>query len=266
MKKSMHREGNTFVKYHGPSAENDWTKVRALAELAESVPHLRTITPLSLDEDSQNISYVWLGDLPRMITLPRTKLIESLAVLGSGLAQIHEQGTNCASLKSHRADDILPLDSFGLDEAALQEIDDRLPIALFHGDCWHGNVLVDESGDCVLIDPIQSPWLFGAKRYLLASSIVDLATLHMSLIISFRLLPLLRLNIDRQLELGEVLLDSYLGHFDAGPLRKQALRLSRAIAKRYISSYPARINFFVGKIKSNLSNRIIADVDAILAW
>jgi len=266
MKKYLRRHGDTFVKFHGSNVDDDWRHVNALMELTANTPRLRTAVPLSADQDRQRISYGWLGDLPRMITLTGPELVDAIAVIGSGLARIHEQGTACASLNGLGNTPVLPLEPFGIGAATVSKLDDRLPIGLFHGDCWHGNVLVDAAGDCVLIDPIQSPWLFGKKRYLLASGAADLATMHMSLIVSFTLLQLLRNDLNKQIELGDVLLESYLQRFDALSLREHVLRLSRAIAIQYISSYPTRINFLVGRIKLLLSRRIITDVDAKLAW
>ncbi len=78
--------------------------------------------------------------------------------------------------------------------------------------------------------------------------------------------PLLNLDIDQQIEIGELLLESYLQHFSAQSLRPQVLRLSRAIAIQYVSSYPTRINFIVGKVKQRLSKKLIATIDAKLAW
>lgn len=266
MKKYSQRHGDTFVKFHGPTVSEDWRHVTALAELTESIPGLRTAQPLSFDQDRQRISYRWLGDLPRIITLPGAELIDAIVVIGSGLAQIHEQGTRCPSLESLPERQVLPLGTFGIDQSTSRQIDARLPVGLFHGDCWHGNVLMDGTGNCVLIDPIQSPWLFGHQRFPLANGIVDLATLHMSLIVSFTLLRLLSVNLDEQIEVGNVLLESYLQRFDALSMRPQVLRLSRAIAIQYISSYPKRINVLVGWIKLLLSRKTIADVDAKLAW
>ncbi|MGI9262426.1 MAG: hypothetical protein ACR2QR_10350 [Woeseiaceae bacterium] len=266
MKKYLRRHGDTFVKFHGPSVEDDWRHVNALMELTANTSRLRTAVPLSADQDQRRISYEWLGDLPRMITLTGAALADAIAIVGSGLAHIHEQGTACASLDGLGNSPMLPLESFGIEPTTVSKMESRLPIGLFHGDCWHGNVLVDDAGECVLIDPIQSPWLFGSKRYLLASGAVDLATMHMSLIVSFTLLRLMRNDLDEQIELGNVLLESYLQRFDALSLREDVLRLSRAIAIQYISSYPTRINVLVGWIKLLLSKKMIADVDAKLAW
>ena len=99
-----------------------------------------------------------------------------------------------------------------------------------------------------------------------ANGIVDLATMHMSLTMSFPLANLLRLNLDRQLEIGEVLLASYLRHFDALPMRKFVLQLSRSLAIRYATSYPKYINYLVGWVKRGLSKHIIAATDKRLSW
>ena len=63
-----------------------------------------------------------------------------------------------------------------------------------------------------------------------ASGIVDLATMHMSLLVSLRIMKLLSISIEKQLAVGEILLESYLKHFDAMSLRREGL------SKRVISS------------------------------
>lgn len=262
MKKYMRREHDRFIKYHGSTLDDDWIRVRALSELTKNIPKLHSPTPLSVDDENQEIVYAWLGDLPRMITLPHEELLTSIANLGLGLARIHEQGKNCAALEHTSVESVLPLGTVGIDEATNRLVSDRLPTGLFHGDCWHANVLIDAAGDCVLIDPIPSLRLFGEHRYLLANGMVDLATLHMSLTLSFPLSKLLRLDLDRQLEIGEVLLESYLRHFDALAMRKYVLQLSRTLAIKYASSYPKYINYLVGWIKMGLSKQIIAATDA----
>ncbi len=262
----MRREHDRFIKYHGPTVADDWIRVRALSELTEKTPRVRAATPLSVDDGSLEITYTCLGDLPRMITLAHTELLASIANMGLGLAQIHEQGMHCNALEDTAEKSALPLDTMGIDEHTSRLLDDSLPTGFFHGDCWHANVLIDDAGDCVLIDPIPSVRLFGKRRYLLANGIVDLATMHMSLTMSFPLTNLLRLNLDRQLEIGEVLLASYLRHFDALPMRKFVLQLSRSLAIRYAISYPKYINYLVGWVKMGLSKQIIAATDKRLAW
>ena len=266
MKKHMRRERDRFVKYHGPTLADDWIRVRALSELVEKLPRIRTATPLSMDDVKLEITYEWLGDLPRMITLPHAELLRSIANIGLGLAQIHEQGKNCHALLDAPANSVLPLGAVGIDEPTSRLLNDCLPTGFFHGDCWHANVLIDDAGDCVIIDPIQSPRLFGKRNYLLANGIVDLATMHMSLILGFPLSGLWRLDMDRQLEIGEVFLESYLRHCNALPMKKTVLQLSRALALEYVSSYPRYINYLVGWVRLGLGKQIIAAADRRLAW
>mgnify|MGYP000340831765 CR=1 FL=1 len=259
MKKILVRQGDEFLKYHGPTVEQDWGKVKLLEGLTEKIAGLRSPRPLRLDIEKECISYEWLGDLPRMITLRDDSLDDAICRLGQGLAQLHESSVGMAKQGSPGAGAELPLDMPCFGDADRRKIRAKLPVAFFHGDCWHGNVLVDADQNCVLIDPIQSPWLFGGRQFDFANSIVDLATLHMSLLVSFRILPLLTLDIEKQLALGDLLLDSYLGHFNAGSLRPQVLALSETIARNYVSTYPKRINTLVGWVKLWLSNRIISD-------
>ena len=110
-----------------------------------------------------------------------------------------------------------------------------------------------------MIDPIQSPWLFGTNRFDVANGVIDLATMHMSFLVSVKLTQLMNLDVRQRLALGDVLLESYLSAFDAMSLRRHVIRLSRAIATKYISTYPVRINTVVGWIKLWLSKRAIAD-------
>lgn len=265
-RKYMKRVGDTFVKYHGPPIDDDWIRVNALAELTAKVAELQTAKPVAINASQQQIVYTWLGNLPRMISLPHERLLHAAVQLGAGLAEIHRQGRNCTALSSIAHLERISLKEFGIDDALQAQVDSLIPTGFFHGDCWHANVLVGTDGKLVLIDPIQSPWLFGQQRFFLASGIADLATLHMSLIVSYRLHDLVRVNVDQRLEVGEKLIQSYLGQFDATALRGAVLKLSRAIAIRYISSYPTRINFLVGKVKQVLSQRKIETIDKILDW
>jgi len=265
VKKLLVRQGNEFLKYHGPSVEEDWNKVTLLERMSEGISGLSAPKPLRLDIEKECISYEWLGDLPRMITLPGDVLEDVIYRFGNSLAQLHETSVDAVKHGCTRSGAVLPLDMPCFDDVDRRVISAKLPVAFFHGDCWHGNVLVDADQNCVLIDPIQSPWLFGRRQYDLASSIVDLATLHMSLLVSFRILPLLTLNVGKQIELGDLLIESYLGHFNAASLRPQVLALSNAIARKYVSTYPTRINTLVGWVKVWLSNRVISDATRRIA-
>jgi hypothetical protein len=182
------------------------------------------------------------------------------------LARLHSLDTASASPASHPRAPIFDLDRFGIDSKDQEHIDKLLPVGFFHGDCWQGNVLIDDSGACVLIDPIQSPWIFGKTRYLLANGAVDLATMHMSLLIGFPMLKLIHLDVDRKLEFDDILLDSCLKFFDARSLRRPVLHLSRAIAIRSVSSYPTRINPIIGRIKVLISQRIIESIAKKGVW
>lgn len=64
MTRKLRRDGDSFVKHHGPGVERDWLTVRAIAELAGSVSSLRTAQPVSIDRENQEIRYEWLGELP----------------------------------------------------------------------------------------------------------------------------------------------------------------------------------------------------------
>ena len=108
--------------------------------------------------------------------------------------------------------------------------------------------------------------MFGSFDYILANGAVDLATFHMSLLLSYPLMDLLKLDLQQKLLIGEALLDSYLQYFDATNLRDDVLALSRATATRVAGAYPERINFLIAKIKVRLSNRIIAKADKVLGW
>lgn len=258
MKKILRRYGNEFLKYHGPTVQEDWQQVVTLERLTNEIPEILTAKPLRFDLENEYIWYEWLGDMPSLMSLQGDELDEVVCRAGRTLAQVHAASANEPVVDSARSIKVLPLGMFDVNESDARKIEARLPISFFHGDCWHGNVLVNSNLDCVLIDPIQSPWLFGKERFDRASGIVDLATLHMSLLVSMKIMPLLRIDVDKQLALGELLLDSYLQQFDANSLRNQVLKLSNSIAIKYVSSYPVRINYLVGWVKIWLSRRVIA--------
>ena len=255
MNKILERRGDEFLKRHGPSVEADWRQVSLLYRLTQSVSGMRTAEPLRMDPESECIWYEWLGELPTLLDFDGDELHELLRKAGRGLACLQEMSvTECVNAATGST---LPLDMFRLDEESAGECNALLPIGFFHGDCWHGNIHVDRNSDCVLIDPVQSPWLFGQQRFERANGIVDIATLHMSLLVSVKLGELVGLDVEQRLAWGDLLLDSYLEHFDAGSLKKVALRLSHAIATKYVASYPVRINWLVGLIKRGLSGRVL---------
>jgi hypothetical protein len=261
MKKLLRRHGDEFMKYHGSWVEEDWRQVNILADLTKSIPNVRTAEPLRLDLEKECIWYEWLGELPSLITLKGGKLDEMVFRTGTALAKIHAASADMPAYSDISPDSRFPLGMFGVDKSDDRKISNKLPVGFFHGDCWHGNVHFDSQEECVLIDPVQSPWLFGSQRFVCASGIVDLATMHMSLLVSLRIMKLLSISIEKQLAVGEILLESYLKHFDAMSLRREAFRLSNAIAKKYVSTYPVRINVLVGWVKQGLSKRVISSAE-----
>ena len=259
MNKILRRYDDEFLKFHGPSVRRDWQQVRAFDRLTSNLPRVRTAKPLRAEFEEQRIWYEWLGKLSPLMSLRGEKLDDAVWRVGKALAGVHEGTAGLPHDARPGFGKILLLEEFGIDASETAAIDARVPVGFFHGDCWHGNVLVDTNHDLVLIDPIQSPWLFGRERFDLASGVADLATMHMSFLVSVKLMQLLRLDVERRLELGDLLLDSYLSEFDATAVRGYVLRLSRAIATKYISTYPVRVNALVGRVKLLLSRRVMAD-------
>ncbi len=259
MNKILRRYGDEFLKFHGPSVRQDWRQVTTLSRLTDDMPRVRTATPLRVEADSERIWYEWLGKLPLLMTLHGDALNDAVWRVGKALAGIHEASTQMPRETDDEPAVEFPLEMFAVDRTVARDIDARIPVGFFHGDCWHGNVLIDADEDLVLIDPIQSPWLFGDKRFDVASGVVDLATMHMSFLVSVKLMELVNLDVSRRLAIGDLLLDSYLTEFDASALTGHVKKLSRSIATKYISTYPVRINTMVGWIKLWLSKRVIAD-------
>ena len=259
MSKILQRRGDEFLKSHGPTVARDWLQVTTLQRMTETIPRVSTAMPLRVDHDNEQIWYEWLGDLPLLMSLDGERLQDAVWRVGKMLARVHAENTLLPIDERLDPVAVFPLAMFEIEESVAAEIDARIPTGFFHGDCWHGNVLIGADDDLVLIDPIQSPWLFGTYRFDVANGVVDLATMHMSFLVSVKFTQLLNLDVSQRLALGETLLESYLSEFDALALRGPIIRLSRAIATKYISTYPVRINTLVGWIKLWLSKRMIAD-------
>lgn len=259
MSKILQRHGEEFLKSHGPTVGKDWLQVTTLQRMTDGMPRVSTARPLRVDYDNERIWYEWLGDLPLLMSLDGERLRDAVWRVGKMLARVHAENTRTPVDELSGSVARFPLAMFEVQASDAAEIDARIPTGFFHGDCWHGNVLIGAGDDLVLIDPIQSPWLFGTNRFDIANGVVDLATMHMSFLVSVKLPNLLNLDVRQRLALGDVLLESYLSEFNAMTLRRQVIRLSRAIATKYISTYPVRINTLVGWIKLWLSKRAIAD-------
>lgn len=255
---------SSYTKVHGASMEVDWQRVNALASLLDADTEATTARPLHCDPERRTITYEYLSDLRPLMRLPEDLLFETLARIGRSLAKVHMRAPS--TLPSATASEKLPLTMLGIDDALEHRVNEHLPTGFFYGDCWHGNIFLGPRDTCVFLDPVQSPWMFGRRNFFVANGIVDLATLHMSLLISHPLLRLLRRDTGSLRRLGDELLEHYLATVGAKDCREDVLAVSRRVAEIYISVYPRRINFVVGSVKAAISRARLDRLAQEAAW
>lgn len=262
--KRIRRRGDIMQKVHGAAVRDDWDKVNLFWQLITTIPGATTPKPIALDTAHQCITYEYLPGLQPILRQRCVDLPSAFQQVAIVVARLHEQSAN--TFRKQLNVPTFPLESVGIRIEEKRRMNGRLPTGIFYGDCWHGNLFLGADHRIVLLDPIQSPWMFGPTRYLVANGAVDLATLHMSLLISYPLFQLLSLREDRLIELAHLLVDAYLAYFQAGSIKQDVLKLSRRIADTYVNTYPHRINRFVGSVKAVLTESRIRSLEEKTAW
>ncbi len=243
--------GVCFIKEHGEACSRDWQRLRSFTELVDQVPGLVTARPLWHDRGSGQIGYQWLDNLA-----PCWEVIDArwFASFGGLLAQLQQ-----LKPRDLPADLLLcgahPVDFPGVDHRDALLLTHATPQGWFHGDLWMGNVAACPSGEVALLDPIPSPWLFNTG-HCIAPGALDAAMFHMSLYFSHPLWRTLRGMPLKLVDAGHAFLEGYLNELSAKSARPSMLRLSAALASRYVSLYSQRLRWPVATLKRLAAQRL----------
>lgn len=255
----IRQRDTVFVKHHGPTVTDDWSRAQLFSRLVANVEGLRTARPLWVAEASQRIGYEWLPALQPLIDRPIAALTDDLRRLGALLATLHSVDVADVSPVCY------PLATLGLGGAEIARLDAQLPSGMFWGDCWHGNIFRGEGSAIYVVDPLPNRWLF-EPGWVRANGVIDIAMLHMSLFFCHPSTRLLTIDSRRYLAPAAALLEGYLGFHDAANLTPLVLRVSRTLAIRYIAAYRRRLAYPLARLKIWRSHRLLRMLDSILEW
>tara|TARA_Y100001968_G_scaffold254876_1_gene240888 strand:+ start:465 stop:1244 length:780 start_codon:yes stop_codon:yes gene_type:complete len=247
-----------FRKYHGRHVQTDWHRIQILRHICSRVDGVETISPVRVVTDQQSIDYEFVelpSDLGKLVTEER--LFDSLGRL---LTRMHQQPVKAD--QALFAQGPYPLNNWGLEKEHIEVLERNLPIGWLHCDLWHGNVFWRPKFGFLIIDPL--PGRFTLRQgYVRGCGAIDLASMHMGLLLSHPLHKLIRFDIERHTRAAEVFIQAYLD--EAGALTPQVLRavrnLSYRMALRFINSYEGRLAWPVALVKrrraTNILNRAI---------
>lgn len=253
------RSDTIFVKNHDSRAFEDWERVNTFYEQCQRIPWLRAPKPCWLDSPAGSIGYERLHHLQPLLSIPDS-VEDRLDDFGRVLSRFHAEPVPISVNKSSNDEQRRFLASIGVTRRDADVLIGEFPHGFFHGDCWHGNVLVSPERGFVFLDPIPVPWLFHSIR-MVASGAIDLSFFYMSLFLRHPLLRLLRLDVNAARRLANVVLNGYLREIDGFRFRRSVIRLSDSLAERYIAEYPKRLCFPIGYCKLLVSSKLHRHID-----
>lgn len=251
-----------FVKHHGPSIECDLPRLEVLAQVCEQVEGVTTARVLHADIARQKVVYERLA-LTEPVT-SKTDDLEVMSRVGKLLANMH---TAEFFVTPDFSTEPYPLESLGIAQHDARILTEALPPGWFHSDFWHGNVFVLDAGNIVVIDPLPATFMFPDK-HILASGVLDVAMMYMSLLIRHPLLRQRFLSVPLHISAAEAFLMSYLEQRNAcdiqiiSPLRRVILTL----AEKWISAFSTRLAWPICTAKRSLATKSILAMEKSEEW
>lgn len=125
-----------FVKVHGPTVFDDWLAANTLFSACQKVAGIHAPEPLSLDIESQSISYRRLHNITPFID--RCGDIEIAKKAGHLIAKLHKHG--CIPTTEIESTALAWLQSAGASTRDIESIQAHTTPGFLHRDCWHGNL------------------------------------------------------------------------------------------------------------------------------
>lgn len=265
MEKTLQNNEAIFIKHHGSRSSIDWVRVKILFDVCTRVEGLDAAEPVWVDPELGQIAYKRIVGL-RPLLRPGGALENRMSRIGSLLAKFHQVSIRHLH-PSMAASNSYPLGAFALPEGDTSVLNDTLPIGMFHGDCWHGNIWETSDNTFVILDPLPNAWMF-EYRHDVGCGGIDLAMLHMSLFMCHPLVRHVATNILEMEAASDALIEGYLESVNApvGRVRPAILRLSRELASRYVKGYAQRLVWPLAVLKSVIGRKIIGKLDHKLHW
>ena len=259
------RGRGVFIKHHGKNVVADYSRVKRLWKVCHDVDGLVAPKPLWIDEDKGDIGYTKFEGLVPLISACARKP-DLMSETGRLLAKLHLATSVEGSVEKLR-NTFYPINSFGFNSHSSRLLHKHLPLAYFHGDCWHGNIFMHGCENIVILDPIPNFWIFDSK-HIWANGAIDLAMLHMSIYLCHSALSHLRHSLDVYSLLADNLLAGYFGAIgnESESVRRAVLSLSREISRRHVLAYRERLSMPIATLKTHIGNRIMKQLDQKLQW
>lgn len=251
-----------FVKHHGPSIERDLARLKALSQICDQVEGVTTARVLHADFKRQKVSYERLP-LKEPIT-SKTDDLESMARVGKLLAKMH---TAKFSVTPEFSTEPYPLESLGIAKHDAIILNEAFPPGWFHSDFWHGNVFTQDADNIVVIDPLPATFMFSGK-YIIASGVLDVAMMYMSLVITHPILRQRFICIPLQVRAAEAFFMSYLKQRNVCDIRviNALRRVICIIAEKWISAISTRLAWPLCIAKKSLATKSILTMEKCEEW
>lgn len=252
-----------YRKKHGPTIREDWERVQLLTKACAGMNGVMTPAAREADESAQTIVYDY-----HAFPLPLIERLDDKMAwvrTGEALARLHEAKL---VIEGHQFSmQPYPLEQFCASAEDRVLLNGELNPSWFHGDFWHGNVFVDETGEVIVIDPIPNEVVF-SRGYIRASGCLDVAYMYMSILVCHPLRRQMKIDFGPNIAAAESFLSAYL-HVrgkETVELMSAIRRLSRILALRFIDGFDSRLSFPLARVKRVLAHRIVGMVDASVKW
>ena len=251
----------SFDKTHGKKTARDWQRVNLLYQQCKVSDFFFAPKPIS--KTTEIIKYEKLKGLSPLLNKDKNLEIDFYQ-LGFELAKLQQMSSSSLELDSYN-DELLCF--LGLDTSECECLNRLLPITFFHSDLWHGNILQSSNNKLVILDPCPTFLFKGFEGSLNVNAAIDIATLHMSILLVHPLSRQLTQSYDQLLEKSNALLKGYLAYFPENKnLEQLILKISYNLALRFVTGYKERLIWPLAQFKTLLANKKITYFNDKISW
>ncbi len=251
----------SFNKSHGKKTTRDWQRVNFLYQQCKFSEFFFAPKPIS--KKTNIIEYERINGLSSLLNNEINLKIDFYQ-LGFEIAKLQKVNSPNWDLNSYNEE---LLYSLGLNKCECDYLNRLLPITFFHSDLWHGNILQSSNNKLVILDPCPTFLFEGFEETLFMNGAVDIATLHMSILLVHPLSKQLTQNSEHLLEKSEALLEGYTAYFKKNnDLKQLILKISYNLALRFVSGYKERIIWPIAQFKTHFANNKIRSFNDKISW